>query len=138
MAWFGLLYALGLAVFGAMGFGLQRAIDALRGPAAAVSPASARAALAQDGGAAPGPAAAAAAPSEASAGRTRFDVVRVAPDGRAVVAGRAPPGAVVAVSLDGRVLGTVRADNSGSWLLLPRERVRQGRLAWGVRIVEGR
>ena len=137
MAWFGLLYALGLAVFGAMGFGLQRAIDALRGPAAAVSPASARAGLAQDGGAAPGPAAAA-APSEASAGRARFDVVRVAPDGQAGIAGRAPPGAMVAVSLDGRVLGTVRADDSGSWLLLPRERVRQGRLAWGVRIVGGR
>jgi nucleoid-associated protein YgaU len=49
-----------------------------------------------------------------------FDVVKVAPDGTAVIAGRAAPGAKVTV-LDGtRPLGTVGADSRGEWVLLPK------------------
>lgn len=48
-----------------------------------------------------------------------FDVVRVNPDGRAVIAGRAAPGARVIV-LDGdREIGAVDADQRGEWVLLP-------------------
>ncbi|WP_245593560.1 LysM peptidoglycan-binding domain-containing protein [Azospirillum halopraeferens] len=49
----------------------------------------------------------------------RFDVVRIMPDGEAVLAGRAHPGSWVTV-LDGdRVLGEVTADRRGEWVLLP-------------------
>src|SRR6185369_13349574 len=48
-----------------------------------------------------------------------FDVVRVNPDGRAVIAGRAAPGSHVTV-LDGdKPIGSVDADNRGEWVLLP-------------------
>lgn len=49
----------------------------------------------------------------------RFDVVRVAPSGSAVLAGRAEPGAQVTVHDGGREVGTIRADRHGYWLLLP-------------------
>ncbi len=48
-----------------------------------------------------------------------FDVVRVNPDGRAVIAGRAAPGSRVTV-LDGdQPIGSVDADPRGEWVLLP-------------------
>lgn len=76
------------------------------------------------------------APGDAD-GRARFDIVRIAPDGRAVIAGRAPPDSRVAVTMDKRLLGTARADGSGSWLLLPDQPVHQGPLGLNVRIVGG-
>lgn len=48
-----------------------------------------------------------------------FDVVRVSPSGRAVIAGRAEPGAEVTVLDDGVPLGSVRADKRGEWVLVP-------------------
>jgi nucleoid-associated protein YgaU len=48
-----------------------------------------------------------------------FDVVRVAPDGSAVLAGRAAPGAQVTVRDRGRALGVVEADRRGEWVLVP-------------------
>lgn len=48
-----------------------------------------------------------------------FDVVRVGPQGRAVIAGRAEKGAEVTVREGGRVLGKVVADAQGQFLLLP-------------------
>jgi LysM repeat protein len=48
-----------------------------------------------------------------------FDVVRVNPDGRAVIAGRSAPGSHVTV-LDGdQPIGSVDADQRGEWVLLP-------------------
>jgi LysM repeat protein len=48
-----------------------------------------------------------------------FDVVRVAADGNAVIAGRAQPGAVVVV-LDGDIeIARVTADARGEWVALP-------------------
>lgn len=48
-----------------------------------------------------------------------FDVVRVNPDGRAVIAGRSAPGSHVTV-LDGdKPIGSVDADQRGEWVLLP-------------------
>ncbi len=73
--------------------------------------------------------------ASAATPRARFDIVRVAPDGQALIAGHAPPFATVEVSLDGHRLGTARADGSGSWLLLPRRRLHQGALALAVRIL---
>ncbi|HKW54082.1 MAG TPA: Ig-like domain-containing protein [Stellaceae bacterium] len=62
---------------------------------------------------APAPAAPSGAPS--------FDVVRVNPQGEAVIAGRASPGAEVRV-LDGdREIGRVTADRNGEWVLVPKE-----------------
>jgi hypothetical protein len=48
-----------------------------------------------------------------------FDVVRVNPDGRAVIAGRAAPGARVTVLDGGKEIGSVDADARGEWVLLP-------------------
>lgn len=48
-----------------------------------------------------------------------FDVVRVNPDGRAVIAGRAHRGARVTVLDNGKEIGSVDADARGEWVLLP-------------------
>lgn len=49
----------------------------------------------------------------------RFDVVRVTPDGEAVIAGRATPGSTVTVRDGADPLGAVVADRRGEWVLLP-------------------
>ena len=59
----------------------------------------------------PAPAAAPVAPS--------FDVVRVSPDGSAVIAGRATPGAEVTVRAGDQEIGRARADERGDWVLIP-------------------
>ena len=46
-------------------------------------------------------------------------MVQVAPDGSAVLAGRAAPGAQVTVRDRGRALGVVEADRHGEWVLVP-------------------
>jgi len=63
------------------------------------------------------PSAAAAAPVDAP--KPSFDVVRVEPGGEAVVAGRAAPGAQVALMAQGRTLGEARADAEGQFVILP-------------------
>ncbi|MEL6980241.1 MAG: LysM peptidoglycan-binding domain-containing protein [Pseudomonadota bacterium] len=50
--------------------------------------------------------------------RPEFDVVRVAKDGSAVLAGRAAPGAVVDVLIDGAPTETVRANVDGEFVAL--------------------
>lgn len=60
----------------------------------------------------PAPPAAAAAPS--------FDIVRVTPQGEAVIAGRAAPGAEVTLHDGDTVLGQVTADAKGDWVMLPK------------------
>lgn len=67
---------------------------------------------------------AAAAPTEPKAeatdvdDRPSFDLVRVAPDGSTVLAGRAQPGSVVSVLLDGQLAAEVRADRRGEFVAL--------------------
>jgi nucleoid-associated protein YgaU len=51
--------------------------------------------------------------------RPRFDVVRVTPKGDAVIAGRAAPGARVAVHDGSALVGSVVADDRGEWVLVP-------------------
>ncbi len=77
-------------------------------PAGAAAPAAAGSTAKQ---AASAPASKAQAPS--------FDVVRVNPQGDAVMAGRAAPGATVTI-LDGEtVVGRVTADAAGEWVFVP-------------------
>lgn len=48
-----------------------------------------------------------------------FDAVRVGPDGRAVVAGRAAPGAAVTLLDRGKIVGRATADDNGEWVIIP-------------------
>lgn len=48
-----------------------------------------------------------------------FDVVRISPQGSAVVAGRAAPNADVTLLDNGRAIGHTQADRSGQWVVLP-------------------
>lgn len=48
-----------------------------------------------------------------------FDVVRVTPEGEAVIAGRAEPGATVTVLSGGQPLASATADPQGEWVALP-------------------
>ncbi len=48
-----------------------------------------------------------------------FDIARVAPDGMAVLAGRAAPRARVEVLLDGKPVATITADEHGEWAFTP-------------------
>ena len=58
------------------------------------------------------------APATAVA-RPSFDVVRVDPNGDAVMAGRAPPGSTVVILDNGRPIGKVTADGRGEWVFVP-------------------
>lgn len=72
--------------------------------------------------AAPQATAAPAAPSKPTAEprpSPSFDVVRVSPDGQAVIAGRAAPGAQVTVLDHGKAVGNITADPNGEWVLVP-------------------
>ena len=48
-----------------------------------------------------------------------FDVVRVDPDGDAVMAGRALPGSTVIILDNGQPIGKVIADGRGEWVFVP-------------------
>ena len=47
-----------------------------------------------------------------------FDIVRVDADGQTVVAGKAPPGSIVEIVLDGQVVGTETADVNGGFVAI--------------------
>jgi nucleoid-associated protein YgaU len=55
-----------------------------------------------------------------------FDIVRIAPGGRAVMAGRAAPDAEVELRSGDRVIDRVRADRRGEWVALPPELLAAG------------
>ena len=55
-----------------------------------------------------------------------FDVVRVTPQGSAVIAGRAEPGAKVTVHDGERTLGEVQADRNGEFVLVPDSKLAPG------------
>ncbi|HUB97520.1 MAG TPA: Ig-like domain-containing protein [Stellaceae bacterium] len=55
-----------------------------------------------------------------------FDAFRVGPDGTAVIAGRAEPGANVTVLDNGKPVGQVTADANGQWVLLPHDPLAPG------------
>ena len=91
-------------------------------PGVAVTPAAPAAALPR----VPPPAAADAAPPDGAPVRPSFDLVRVDPEGDAVIAGRASPHAEVTVADGGREIGKTRADARGEWVLLPKESLSAG------------
>jgi nucleoid-associated protein YgaU len=68
-----------------------------------------------------------------------FDVVRVSPEGTAVIAGRAEPGAQVVVSDEKNVIGEVTADARGEWVVVPEAPLEPGptELALVQRTTEG-
>jgi nucleoid-associated protein YgaU len=57
-----------------------------------------------------------------------FDIVRVAPDGRSVLAGRAAPGAEVEVRAGEQVIDAITADRRGQWIATPPDPLAPGHL----------
>ncbi len=55
-----------------------------------------------------------------------FDVVRISPDGNAVIAGRAEPKSTVAILSDGQFVGQLEADSRGEWVYLPERPLEPG------------
>ena len=106
-------------------------VEERSGPAATDSAAS-EASPKEPAAAAPRiPAAAAASDQDDPAGiepgaAPSFDIVRIAPDGRAVMAGRAAPDAEVELRSGDRVIDRVRADRRGEWVALPPELLAAG------------
>ena len=50
-----------------------------------------------------------------------FDVARIGPDGRAVIAGRAQPDAKVVLLDGGKEIAQTRADHNGEWVVMVQE-----------------
>jgi nucleoid-associated protein YgaU len=67
-----------------------------------------------------------------------FDIVTVAPDGSAVIAGRAAPGALVQVFDGSQKLGEVTADRRGEWVLVPDRPLPAGKRQLTLRAATGR
>lgn len=65
-----------------------------------------------------------------------FDVVRITPDGNAVIAGRAAPGQTVEI-LDGdRIIGSVKADDRGEWVFVPTDALLPGNRQLSLRTTD--
>jgi nucleoid-associated protein YgaU len=64
--------------------------------------------------------------SDAKTTAPSFDVVRVEPDGSAVIAGRAAPGAEVELRSGEEVIDRVRASRRGDWVAIPGKPLRPG------------
>jgi nucleoid-associated protein YgaU len=71
--------------------------------------------------------------------RPSFDIVRVERDGRAVVAGRAAPGAEVELRAGDEVIDRVRASRRGEWVAMPFEPLPAGsrELSLAARVDDG-
>jgi nucleoid-associated protein YgaU len=65
-----------------------------------------------------------------------FDVVRVNPNGDAVIAGRAAPGAKIQLLDNGQPVGSAEADDRGEWVLLPDSAVDPGQHKFSVRATD--
>ncbi len=65
-------------------------------------------------------------PAETAEVRPTFDVVSIDPDGTAVVAGRAAPGASVTLQIGDKAIGTALASDHGEWVIIPDELILGG------------
>lgn len=63
-----------------------------------------------------------------------FDVVRVNPEGNAVMAGRAHPGSAVEILDDDKIFGTVQTDSRGEWVFVPEHLLEPGERRLGLRM----
>jgi len=88
-------------------------------PAAQASPPAAPAATATLPAAPPATPPPAVAPAAAAA--PTFDVARIGPDGRAVIAGRATPGAKIVLLDGGKEIAKGEADSRGEWVVIVQE-----------------
>lgn len=66
------------------------------------------------------------APSTPQVETPSFDVVRVNPEGDAVIAGRALPGSTVEIFDGETLIGTVTADDRGEWVFVPEQPLTAG------------
>lgn len=57
-------------------------------------------------------------PSDPEAAPPAFDLVRIAPDGETLIAGKAAPGADVSVLIDGEIVAEAQADRQGNFVSL--------------------
>lgn len=57
-------------------------------------------------------------PADTAAAMPSFDVARIGPDGRAVVAGRAAPGAKIVLLDGGKEIAKAEADSRGEWVVI--------------------
>jgi nucleoid-associated protein YgaU len=78
-------------------------------------------------------ASAAQAPAPVPEVKPSFDVVRVNPNGDAVIAGRAAPGTKITLLDNGQAAGSAEADDRGEWVLLPDSAVDPGQHKFSVR-----
>jgi len=71
--------------------------------------------------------------------KVEIDLAQVRPDGNAVFAGKAPPGAEVTVFEGEIVLGTTTADASGEWVIVPEKALGTGEhlISVGARTEKG-
>jgi hypothetical protein len=102
---------LGLAVFGAVAMFVVRLNQSMAPPSSQVTAPVAATAPTQPPATAPAQPPAPVPPS--------FDIVRVDPQGSAVIAGRSTPGANVTIRSDGAEIGHATADSQGSWVFTP-------------------
>jgi len=102
-----------LVVLGGVALWWRPMTDSASNPAATTAPATSAPSAAQN-------------PPPGSPATPSFDIVKVGPNGNAVIAGRAAPGAQVSI-LDGdKKLGEVTADGRGEWVLIGKEPLRSG------------
>jgi len=66
-----------------------------------------------------------------SGGAPSFDIARIDPKGTSVFAGRAEPGSLVTITIDGKEIGTAKVDDNGEWTLSTDARINNpdGKLA---------
>src|SRR4051812_43617401 len=74
--------------------------------------------------------------AQAPAPKPSFDVVRVNPNGDAVIAGRAAPGTKITLLDNGKPVGSANADDRGEWVLLPDSAVDPGQHKFSVRATD--
>jgi len=74
--------------------------------------------------------------AQAPAVKPSFDVVRVNPNGDAVIAGRAAPGTKITLLDGGKPVGSAEADDRGEWVLLPDSAVDPGQHKFSVRATD--
>ena len=72
-----------------------------------------------------------------SAALPTFDVVRVNPQGDAVLAGRALPGATVIIMDGDRELGRIVADDRGEWVFIPSHPLEPGNRSLSLKMIDG-